>query len=156
MPLYYSHFKSFSNKISRIFIFKQLLFTKLVKLTCKGQEGLGLSGEGRQGANMGWVSSVMSKEAPIPPAPGCEAAQPNHVNPKCDRTWTLNSTLDTWCLVLGVHWLQKIFWLAGLANIEESTWSILRCYKLAVSSERESPDRSQRSVHSDFSLCSTI
>ena len=55
MPLCYSHFKSFSNKIWRIFLFEQLLFTKVVKLTYQGQDGLGLSGEGRQGANVGWV-----------------------------------------------------------------------------------------------------
>ena len=40
MPLCYSNFKSFRNKISRIFLFEQLLFNKVGKLTCKGQEEL--------------------------------------------------------------------------------------------------------------------
>ena len=57
------------------------MFTKVVKLTYKGQDGLGLSGEDRQGKIWVGLSSVMSEEAHIPPAPGCEAAQPNHANP---------------------------------------------------------------------------
>ena len=42
---------------------------------------------GNTGFGQIWVGllSVMSKEAPIPPAPGCEAAQPNHANPNQDH-----------------------------------------------------------------------
>ena len=54
MPLCYSNFKSFRNKSSRIFWFEQLLFSKVDKLTCKGQVGLGLAGKGRWRANTGW------------------------------------------------------------------------------------------------------
>ena len=53
MPLCYSNFKSFRNKSSRIFWFEQLLFSKVNKLTCKGQVGLGLTGKGRWRANTG-------------------------------------------------------------------------------------------------------
>ena len=54
MSLCYSNFKSFRNKSSRIFWFEQLLFSKVDKLTCKGQVGLGLAGKGRWRANTGW------------------------------------------------------------------------------------------------------
>ena len=53
MPLCYSNFKSFRNKSSRIFLFEQLLFSKVNKLTCKGQVGLGLDGKGWWRANTG-------------------------------------------------------------------------------------------------------
>ena len=53
MPLCYSDFKSFRNKSSRIFWFEQLLFSKVNKLTCKGQVGLGLDGKGWWRANTG-------------------------------------------------------------------------------------------------------
>ena len=53
MPLCYSNFKSFRNKSSRIFLFEQLLFSKVDKLTCKGQVGLGLTGKGQWRANTG-------------------------------------------------------------------------------------------------------
>ena len=53
MPLCYSNFKSFRNKSSRIFWFEQLLFSKVDKLTCKGQVGLGLAGKGQWRANTG-------------------------------------------------------------------------------------------------------
>ena len=53
MPLCYSNFKSFRNKSSRIFWFEQLLFSKVDKLTCKGQVGLGLTGKGPWRANTG-------------------------------------------------------------------------------------------------------
>ena len=44
---------------------------------------MALSLVGNTGRGQIWVglSSVMSKEAPIPPAPSCEAAQPNHGHP---------------------------------------------------------------------------
>ena len=44
---------------------------------------MALSLVGNTGKGQIWVglSSVMSKEAPIPPAPSCEAAQPNHARP---------------------------------------------------------------------------
>ena len=45
---------------------------------------LGLVGKAGRGEIWVGLSSVMSKEAPIPPAPGCEAAQPNHANPTDD------------------------------------------------------------------------
>ena len=53
MPLCYSNFKSFRNKSSRIFWFEQLLFSKVDKLICKGQVGLGLTGKGRWRDNTG-------------------------------------------------------------------------------------------------------
>ena len=42
---------------------------------------LGLVGKTGWGQIWFGLESVMSKEAPIPPAPDCEAAQPNHANP---------------------------------------------------------------------------
>ena len=47
---------------------------------------MALSLVGNTGRGQIWVglSSVMSKEAPIPPAPSCEAAQPNHGHPTLD------------------------------------------------------------------------
>ena len=55
MPPRFVNFISFSYKISRIFWFEQLLFTKVGKLTCKGQGGLELTSKGRWRANLGWV-----------------------------------------------------------------------------------------------------
>ena len=43
---------------------------------------LGLVGKGGRGLILVEFLSVMSEEAPIPPAPGCEAAQSNHGNPQ--------------------------------------------------------------------------
>ena len=57
------------------------MFTKVVELTYKGQDGLGLSGKAGRGKIWVGLSTVMSEETHIPPAPGCEAAQPNHANP---------------------------------------------------------------------------
>ena len=47
---------------------------------------MALSLVGNTGRGQIWVglSSVMSKEAPIPPAPSCEAAQPNHGHPSVE------------------------------------------------------------------------
>ena len=41
-----------------IFWFEQLLFSKVDKLTCKGQVGLGLAGKGRWRANTGWSQLI--------------------------------------------------------------------------------------------------
>ena len=42
---------------------------------------LGLVGKAGRGEIWVGLSLVMSEEAHIPPAPGCEAAQLNHANP---------------------------------------------------------------------------
>ena len=81
MPLFYSNFKSSSNKISRIVLFEQLLYVAFVSLIAKVKMALCLVGNTGRGQIWVGLSSVMSKEAPIPPAPSCEAAQPNHGHP---------------------------------------------------------------------------
>ena len=81
MPLYYSNFKSFSNKISRILSFEQLLYVALISWIAKVKMALCLVGKAGRGLIWVGFSSVVSQEAPIPLAPCSEAAQPNHANP---------------------------------------------------------------------------
>ena len=81
MPLYYSNFKSFSNKISRIFLFEQLFCMAFISYTERPISALGLAGEA--GAGLTWVdfNLGMPQETPIRWALNSWAAQANHGHP---------------------------------------------------------------------------
>ena len=81
MPLYYSNFKSFSNKISRIFWFEQLFCMAFISYTERPILALSSIGEAR--ARLIWVdfSFVMSQETPIRWALNSGAAQAYHGHP---------------------------------------------------------------------------
>ena len=81
MPLYYSNFKSFSNKISRIFWFQQLFCMAFISYTERPISALSSTGEA--GARLVWVdfNFAMSQQAPISWALNSWAAQANHGHP---------------------------------------------------------------------------
>ena len=81
MPLYYSNFKSFSNKISRIFWFEQLFCTAFISYTERPISALGSAWEAR--ARLIWVdfNFVMSQQPPIWWSLNSWAAQANHGHP---------------------------------------------------------------------------
>ena len=81
MPLYYSNFKSFSNKISRIFLFEQLFCMAFISYTERPISALSLAGEARAGLIWVEFNFVMSQQAPIQWSLNSWAAQANHGHP---------------------------------------------------------------------------
>ena len=84
MPLYYSNFKKFSNKISRIFWFEQFFCMAFISYTERPISALSSVGEARAG--LIWVdfNFVMSQQAPIQWSLNSWAAQANHGHPTPD------------------------------------------------------------------------
>ena len=83
MPLCYTNFKSFSNKISRIFLFWATLCTAFISYTERPISALSWAGEARAG--LIWVdfNFLMSQQAPIQWSLNSWAAQANHGHPSC-------------------------------------------------------------------------
>ena len=81
MPLYYSNFKSFSNKISRIFWFEQLFCMAFISYTERPISALSSVGEARAGLTWVDFNFVMSQQAPIRWSLNSWAAQANHGHP---------------------------------------------------------------------------
>ena len=90
MPLYYSNFKSFSNKISRIFWFEQLFCMAFISYTERPISALSSVWEARAG--LIWVdfNFVMSKKAPIWWSLTSWATQANHGHPSVPRLMVQN------------------------------------------------------------------
>ena len=91
MPLYYSNFKSFSNKISRIFWLEQLFCTAFISYT--ERPILALSSAWEAGGLI-WVdfNLIMSQQAPMRWALNSWAAQANHGYPNGQLTdWSFLS-----------------------------------------------------------------
>ena len=98
MPLYYSNFKSFSNKISRIFLFEQLYVWPLLAIL-KGQY-------------LPWAN----RERPVEHFYGLESTLWRYRKLPCDQHQNLRLLMQNMATLLDTFQLQKVFLSAYIGH----------------------------------------